>query len=73
MDYVSCVGEQKNFINIFFSLTSLGPIFFNCTIDSLYPASKHVYKSGYDLLCSTGGRHELAMPEQNIKVSTNFI
>ncbi len=42
-------------------------------MDSLYPASKHVYKSGYDPGCSIGGKQEIAIPEQNIKVKINFI
>ena len=42
-------------------------------MDSLYPAFKHVYKSEYDPSNSTGGRQELAIPEQNIKVKINFI
>ena len=42
-------------------------------MDSAYPAFKQVYKLGYVLSCYTGGRHELAIPEQNIKVKTNFI
>ena len=67
------MGEQKNLMNIIFLLTSSAPIFFNWTIDSAYPAFKQVYKLGYDFSYSTGGRHELAIPEQNIKVKTNFI
>ena len=67
------MGEQKNLMNIIFLLTSSAPMFFNWTIDSAYPAFKQVYKLGYVLSYSTGGRHELAMPEQNIKVRTNFI
>ena len=51
----------------------MDPILFNCTMDSLYPDSKHVYKSGYELSYSTGGKHWLAKPEQNIKVKINFI
>ena len=72
-NYVSCVGEQKNLMNIIFALTSFSPKFSNCTIDSAYPAFKQVYKLGYVLLYSTGGKHVPAIPEQNIKVKTNFI
>jgi hypothetical protein len=57
----------------FFSFTSLAPIFSNWTMDSLYPAFKQVYKSGYEAVCCTGGKQELAMPEQNIKVKIKFI
>ena len=67
------MGEQKNLMNIIFLLTSSAAMFFNWTIDSAYPAFKQVYKLGYDVAYSTGGRHELAIPEQNIKVKTNFI
>jgi hypothetical protein len=42
-------------------------------MDSLYPAFKQVYKSGYEAVCCTGGKQELAMPEQNIKVRIKFI
>ena len=67
------MGEQKNLMNIIFLLTSSAPMFFNWTIDSAYPAFKQVYKLGYVSSYPTGGRHEPAMPEQNIKVKTNFI
>ena len=42
-------------------------------MDSLYPALKQVYKSGYEESYCTGGRQELAIPEQNIKVKIKFI
>jgi len=42
-------------------------------MDSLYPDSKHVYKSEYELSYFTGGKHWLAKPEQNTKVKINFI
>ena len=67
------MGEQKNLMNIIFSFTSFSPISFNWTMDSAYPEFKQVYKLGYDFSCSIGGRHEPAIPEQKIKVKTNFI
>jgi hypothetical protein len=42
-------------------------------MDSAYPEFKQVYRSGYVIAYSTGGIQELAIPEQNIKVKTNFI